>query len=399
MTAQIICGETSFSATIQPLVQVFTLFRDDASLLSKPYSVQSAVSPDAVREVLAGLEGEVLITTANADELSLLCNEFGYRKLKPRIEHFLARVSAGVYFDFPARNSIAELEQIVLIQGRELASLQRALAPLTDRAADFERMRALLHRVASDFAPKLEKHDRDMAAIDRKLTGIDGHTRDISQLRDEISRFKEENSTTQQRQMLLEQEVATGPAPPPIASARVDSVILSSIPLLLNEFAGKRWQLLYRGSRDGYRAQDFHRRCDNRGPTLTVIADVDKYVFGGYTPIAWSSPPTKTEMYDREMTSFLFSLRNSWNLLPQKFPLRPEGRNSAIICYAGWGPTFGNCDLCVCDKSNQARLFASDNTTENFGTCYRRTIPLVPKAFFTKEKYFQVGEIEVFAIG
>jgi uncharacterized coiled-coil protein SlyX len=276
MTLQIICGQMSFSAPIQRLVRAFRIFKDDVTLLSKPYTVQSAVSPDAIRQVLSGLEGEVLITTSNADELSLLCDEFGYRDLKPRIEHFLTRVRAGVYCDFPARDSIAELEQVVLNQGRELASLQRALSPLTDRAEDFERMRGLLQRVAADFTPKFEKYERDIESIDRKLTAlapktqsqIDGHTREISQLRNEISRLKEENSTTERRLMLLEQQLGAqsfalpgpGPAPPPAASVRIDSLIMPSIPQILNEFACKKWQLLYRGSRDGYRARDFHQR-------------------------------------------------------------------------------------------------------------------------------------------
>jgi hypothetical protein len=119
-------------------------------------------------------------------------------------------------------------------------------------------MRGLLQRVAADFAPKFETYERDIAAIDRKLTAlttktppqIDGHTREISQLRNEISRLKEENSTTERRQMLLEQQLGAqslglpaprpAPAPPPAASARIDSLIMPSIPLILNELAGKR---------------------------------------------------------------------------------------------------------------------------------------------------------------
>ncbi len=30
-------------------------------------------------------------------------------------------------------------------------------------------------------------------------------------------------------------------------------------------------ELLYRGSRDGWFAEDFHRRCDDRGPTLSLF--------------------------------------------------------------------------------------------------------------------------------
>ena len=49
-------------------------------------------------------------------------------------------------------------------------------------------------------------------------------------------------------------------------------------------------RLLYRGSRDGWHASDFHKCCDNKGPTVTLIKVVTtdaKYIFGGYTDQSW----------------------------------------------------------------------------------------------------------------
>ena len=48
--------------------------------------------------------------------------------------------------------------------------------------------------------------------------------------------------------------------------------------------------LLYRGSRDGWLSSDFHKHCDNKGPTVTLIKVVTtgaKYIFGGYTDQSW----------------------------------------------------------------------------------------------------------------
>lgn len=45
---------------------------------------------------------------------------------------------------------------------------------------------------------------------------------------------------------------------------------------------------LYLASADGKTAKDFHRCCDNKGPTLLVI-ESGKYVFGGYTSKSWFS--------------------------------------------------------------------------------------------------------------
>ena len=47
--------------------------------------------------------------------------------------------------------------------------------------------------------------------------------------------------------------------------------------------------LLYRASTDGYTPADFHRCCDNKGPTLVLIKS-GEYIFGGYTSQSWESP-------------------------------------------------------------------------------------------------------------
>ena len=74
-----------------------------------------------------------------------------------------------------------------------------------------------------------------------------------------------------------------------------DSVILSSDqcePLVnwLKESEairdGRADKLLYRASRNGWAASDFHSCCDNKGPTVTVIKS-GNYIFGGYTDQSW----------------------------------------------------------------------------------------------------------------
>ena len=46
--------------------------------------------------------------------------------------------------------------------------------------------------------------------------------------------------------------------------------------------------LIFRASCDGKTAGDFHRCCDNKGPTLIVIQS-GEYIFGGYTSKSWTS--------------------------------------------------------------------------------------------------------------
>ncbi len=73
-----------------------------------------------------------------------------------------------------------------------------------------------------------------------------------------------------------------------------DSVILSSdqcqtFTNWLKEtpaFTNASDKLLYRASRDGWTAANFHSCCDNKGPTVTVVKS-GNYIFGGYTDHQW----------------------------------------------------------------------------------------------------------------
>ena len=48
------------------------------------------------------------------------------------------------------------------------------------------------------------------------------------------------------------------------------------------------WRLLFRASRDGFAGQTFHSKCDNKGPTVTVVKS-GANVFGGFTEISWTA--------------------------------------------------------------------------------------------------------------
>ena len=49
-----------------------------------------------------------------------------------------------------------------------------------------------------------------------------------------------------------------------------------------------KWRLLFRASRDGFAAQTFHSKCDNKGPTVTIVKSGNN-IFGGFTEISWDS--------------------------------------------------------------------------------------------------------------
>jgi hypothetical protein len=138
----------------------------------------------------------------------------------------------------------------------------------------------------------------------------------------------------------------------------MDSVIVSEFQPLFEEFRSKCFNLLWRGSRDGSTAQEFHLRCDGRANTLTLTADTDGNVFGGFTPAKWESSAPGEEgghsKGDDSGRSFLFTLRNPHGVPPRKVALEEEKKWRAIYCSSEFCAVFGDC-IYVCDNCNTNR--------------------------------------------
>jgi hypothetical protein len=136
--------------------------------------------------------------------------------------------------------------------------------------------------------------------------------------------------------------VPSVPAPPfpalPPPPAGFASLIVSEFPALFAEFRGKRFTLLWRGSRDGFGARDFHGRCDGHANTLTFIEDTAGNIFGGFTPVEWDS--SGTYKADPSLKSFVFTLKSPHNFPARKFALKAERNDDAILCNDNWGPYF-----------------------------------------------------------
>ena len=56
------------------------------------------------------------------------------------------------------------------------------------------------------------------------------------------------------------------------------------------------WQLCYRASRDGWKGEDFHRKCDEVGPTV-ILVKCGTNVFGGYTNQSWEVSGSYCNVY------------------------------------------------------------------------------------------------------
>jgi hypothetical protein len=175
--------------------------------------------------------------------------------------------------------------------------------------------------------------------------------------------------------------IACVPPPP----SGWNSAIVPYFPKLFEDFKQKQFTLLWRGSRHGFQAKQFHGLCDGHPNTLTVILDTKGNMFGGFTPVKWDS--TSLDKADPSMNSFLFTLKNPHNVPARRFALEAEKKNKAIYCHSNYGPSFY--DLGVLDDGN---------ANSNFGMNYTNDTGLNGNTFFTGSQYFQVKEIEVFEI-
>jgi hypothetical protein len=172
------------------------------------------------------------------------------------------------------------------------------------------------------------------------------------------------------------------------------STIVYPFPALFAEFWRRRFDLLWRGSRDGFGAPRCHARCDRHANTLTLIEDTGGNIFGGFTPAEWDSPWFGREKYmsDESLKSFIFTLKNPHNFPAKKFALKAEQRDRAIICDSSRGPNFG--DIYVSDHCNAN----NHSCISSFGSSYTNDTRLYKSAFFASSAYFRVKEIEVFEI-
>ena len=104
-------------------------------------------------------------------------------------------------------------------------------------------------------------------------------------------------------------------------------------------------RLLYRASEHSFTTKSFHKHCDRKGATITVIHNESDYIFGGYTNKSWSC----SKKQKKDPNAFLFSIQPTL----KSFGLKQghENRDGAIWCYPEWGPLFGNGnDIWICNR-------------------------------------------------
>jgi hypothetical protein len=97
----------------------------------------------------------------------------------------------------------------------------------------------------------------------------------------------------------------------------------------------KTFTLLYKITRDGCNATTFHQKCDNQGPTVTVLYNQQDSVYGGYGRAHWNGSGS----YIQDGNAFMFQLKYSGADKFTKFSVKNAG--NAFYGYSIYGPAFG----------------------------------------------------------
>ena len=135
-----------------------------------------------------------------------------------------------------------------------------------------------------------------------------------------------------------------------------------------------KFKLLFRMSRDGTTAINFHTKCDSKGKTMILIETKDGNRFGGYTSLQWNMEGEKR--YGDNV--WLFNLEG----IIYKFILIKQSKLAAIICDMNNGPSF---DEGISFKNNDLTVgYLESNALFNGGKF--------------KDKKIHIKELEVFQV-
>ena len=127
-----------------------------------------------------------------------------------------------------------------------------------------------------------------------------------------------------------------------------------------------KFELIFKMSKNGTSSNDFHKYCDNKGPTLTLIKTTKNKIFGGFTPLNWESKNGEY-LKDESNQTFIFSIN-----LMKKYDMISNFKS--IYNYINNGPNFGCNDFSLLNNmkkgesySNKYSIFLSNNNLELTG--------------------------------
>ena len=140
--------------------------------------------------------------------------------------------------------------------------------------------------------------------------------------------------------------------------------------------------LLYRKSENDDSYNTFHKLCDNKGATLTLIKAKEGFIIGGFTPLDWDNK----SFWKKDNDTFVFSLSNN------KVYKKIQKTSNSIFCHTSTGPLFEYIGFAEHGKRNMTQgefRIRNDTYIDNYNE-------IIPNE--GKDKFFDIEEVEVFKV-
>ena len=114
-----------------------------------------------------------------------------------------------------------------------------------------------------------------------------------------------------------------------------------------------KFKCIFNAKMDGFNAETFHSKCNEKGPTLIAVRSNFGLIFGGFTNISWKEPKGFSQ-YASDYDAFLFSFDSISDKL-SVYDIEFNRAKLAIQNTKSKGPIFGYSDIVISDKSNIER--------------------------------------------
>ncbi|XP_052812403.1 interferon-induced protein 44-like [Mya arenaria] len=128
----------------------------------------------------------------------------------------------------------------------------------------------------------------------------------------------------------------------------------------------KVFHLLYNITKDSCDTATFHQRCDNQGPTVTVLYNPQGSVYGGFASVGWEG----SGIWSVDNAAYLFQLKFSGLRKCNRFPAKPGCKT--VFSSPTFGPVFGyGGDLNTFHSQpipNENGVFKLNGNMRRFGT-------------------------------
>ena len=204
-----------------------------------------------------------------------------------------------------------------------LFKVEELLFNLTKRQVPIEAKLGLVSKNVENLKLEVRNIKKDeLNKINEKINSLENKIKEIENNMKKEIKTQVENYLKQ----IKEKEIFFGQKSLILTNEKEINFITSLIRMIK---PNSKLELIYRASADGQMGKDFHSKCDNIFPTISLFKTDTGRKFGGYTEANWN-----ITTYGSDANAFIFSINNEKyykvNNCPQK----------SIYCWPTRGPNF-----------------------------------------------------------